>query len=121
MKRWIEMGIQHWAERGYGWWAVVLKETAELTGWCGLQFLDELDETEVLYLLGEDYWGKGYATEAALATVEYAFEVADLACLIGIVHPQNIASRRVLEKIGMLFKSREHYFGIDVDTYTIER
>ena len=121
VQRWIEMAIQHWAERNYGWWAVELKETGELTGWCGLKYLDDTEEVEVLYLFGEDYWGRGFATEAALATVRYAFETAGLEELVGIVHPENIASRRVLEKIGMAFNQRTHYFGIDVDTYFMKR
>jgi RimJ/RimL family protein N-acetyltransferase len=95
------MGLAHWTERGYGWWAVELKKSGELIGWCGLNHLPDTDEIEVLYLIGEDHWGKGLATEAAFSTVEYAFEVAGLETLVGIVHPENIASRRVLEKIGM--------------------
>jgi ribosomal-protein-alanine N-acetyltransferase len=114
------MGLAHWTERGYGWWAVELKKSGELIGWCGLNHLPDTDEIEVLYLIGEDHWGKGLATEAAFSTVEYAFEVAGLETLVGIVHPENIASRRVLEKIGMTYKGRAKYFGIEVDTFLLE-
>lgn len=119
-RKWIELGMTHWAERGYGWWAVELHASGLLAGWCGLNYLDETDEIEVLYLIAEEQWGKGLATEAALATVEHAFNTVGLEYLVGIVHPENIASRRVLDKIGMTHKGKAQYFGIEVDTYFIE-
>jgi ribosomal-protein-alanine N-acetyltransferase len=94
-RKWIELGLAHWAERGYGWWAVELQASGLLAGWCGLNYLDETDEIEVLYLIAEEQWGKGLATEAALATVKHAFNT--------VAH-----------------KGKAQYFGIEVDTYFIE-
>jgi ribosomal-protein-alanine N-acetyltransferase len=121
VKKWVEMGLTQWEEKGYSWWAVELIDGGVLIGWCGLNHLEKTDEIEVLYLIGEEYWGRGLATEAALASVEYAFDVVGLDRLIGIVHPENIASRRVLEKIGMAHKEKAQYFGIEVDTYYLDR
>lgn len=121
VQKWVEIGLTQWDEKGYGWWAVELKDEGDLIGWCGLNYLEEMDEIEVLYLIGEEYWGRGLATEAARAAVQYAFEVVGIDGLVGIIHIENIASRRVLEKIGLSYKERAHYFGIEVDTYYLDR
>jgi ribosomal-protein-alanine N-acetyltransferase len=121
VEKWVEWGLTQWNEKGYGWWAVEVIEGEVLIGWCGLNYVKDIDEIEVLYLIDEEYWGKGLATEAAHASVQYAFEVVEIDRLIGIVHPDNIASRRVLEKIGMCYKEKAHFFGIDVDTYYLDR
>lgn len=113
--------LEHWQEHGYGWWVVELCSQPGLIGWAGLQYLPDTDETEVAYLLGENYWGQGVATEAARASVQFGFGELALAFLVGIVHPENIASQRVLEKAGMTFVERTHYFGMDCFRYTIEQ
>jgi ribosomal-protein-alanine N-acetyltransferase len=86
-----------------------------------LQFLPETDEIEVAYLLGKLYWGQGLATEAALAGLRYGFQVLELETIVAIVHPENAASRRVIEKLGMPFAEHAHYFGMDVCRYVMER
>jgi len=113
--------LKHWEEHGYGWWGLEQRQQAGLMGWCGLQFLPETQEIEVGYLLGRDFWGQGFATEAAWASLQFGFE--DLAMkniIVGIVHPENIASQRVLEKLGMTFAERANYFGMDCYRYTLE-
>lgn len=113
--------LKHWDEHGYGWWAVALRTSSELIGWAGLQFLPETNETEVAYLLGKDYWGQGLATEAARASVCFGFEGWDLPFIVGIVHPENVGSQRVLEKAGMTFVERSVYFGMDCLRYVLQR
>jgi ribosomal-protein-alanine N-acetyltransferase len=113
----IQSQLDRWEKDGYGLWAVDLKESGTLIGWCGLQFLQETDEIEVGYLLGRPYWGNGYATEAALASLHFAFETVGLRSVIAIVHPENIASQRVIEKLGMDFVDENHYFGMDCYRY----
>lgn len=64
--------IQHWDKFGYGQMAVTLaRNSGQLMGWCGLEFLPETNENEVGYLLSKAFWGKGYATEAARESVEF--------------------------------------------------
>jgi RimJ/RimL family protein N-acetyltransferase len=113
--------LKHWEEYGYGWWAVALRSGSEFIGWGGLQFLPETKEIEVAYLLGRPFWGKGLATEAGRASLRYGFDDLGLETIVGIVHPENMASQRVLDKLGLLFVDRAHYFGIDVYRYSMER
>jgi RimJ/RimL family protein N-acetyltransferase len=120
-QRLVESQQKHWAEYGFGWWALALKDTDELFGWCGLNFLPETDEVELKYLLAKGFWGRGLATEASRASMEYAFTSTVLDIVIGLVHPENIASQRVLEKVGMSFLDQKEYFGMDCLRYMIHR
>jgi ribosomal-protein-alanine N-acetyltransferase len=113
--------LRHWDEHGYGWWAVEPRSNKQLIGWSGLQFLPETDEVEVGYLLDQAFWGNGLATEAAQACLQYGFENLDVDSIIAIVHPENVASQRVIEKLGMSFVDQAHYFGMDCHRYSMER
>ena len=110
-----------WAERGLGWWALELCSRPGLIGCAGLEYLPETGETEVAYLLGRDYWGQGLATEAARAALNYAFDTLGLQTIIGLVHPENLASSHVLEKLGLTFVDRSNYFGMELNRYRIAR
>lgn len=110
----------HWARRGYGWWAVEeLAVEGKLCGWCGLQYLLETGETEVAYLLDKPCWGRGLATEGAGAAVKFGFEVVGLDSIVGLIHPDNLASGRVLEKSGLIFTRKQKYFGMTCCRYAI--
>lgn len=115
----IERRIKHWQDYGYGWWAVVPHTEQQLIGWSGLQYLPDTDEIEIGYLLSKPYWGKGLATESAIAGLAFGFDRLGLREIIGIVHPENIASQGVLKKIGMQFVKQAHYFGMDCYQYKI--
>jgi ribosomal-protein-alanine N-acetyltransferase len=87
--------------------AVCLKEGGELVGWCGLGRMEIApSEIEVYYGLGRPYWGKGFATEAAAAMVDYGFREWNLDRIVAIVLPDNTASIKVLEKIGMRYEKQ---------------
>lgn len=96
----------------FGIWAVERREDQELLGYCGLilQTVEEERFMELGYRLGVSYWGKGYATEAAEIVQDYALFRLKLPYLISIIEPENIASWRVAEKIGM-FHERDSTFG----------
>lgn len=113
--------LKHWAEHGYGWWAVEPRTGGKFIGWCGLQYLPETKEVEVAFLLAQGYWGRGLATEGARASLRYGFEELGLESIVGIVHPENEASRRVLEKLGMELVTEARYFGMDCYRYVIDR
>jgi RimJ/RimL family protein N-acetyltransferase len=96
---------RQYQENGIGRWAVELKETGEFLGWAGLKLIREplnghVDFYEVGYRLIRRFWGHGYATEAARASVAYGFEVLQLPVLYAIADMQNLASRAVLAKVG---------------------
>ncbi len=113
--------LAHWDLYGYGHWAIIERETGQAVGWVGLEYLPELGETEVGYLLSRRVWGRSYATQAARATVEYGFQEASLPSIIGLVHPDNAASIRVLEKCGMTFADRLTLWGLDMSRYRVDR
>lgn len=83
------------------------KEEDRLIGWCGLGPLEfEPSQIEIYYGLSQDYWSKGFATEAAKALLEYGFRVIGLNKIVAIVMPENIASKRVIEKMGMIYQKQ---------------
>lgn len=116
----INRQLRQWQERSYGHWAVTLKDDNRVVGWDGLEYLPETDENEVGYLLSHQVWGRGFATEAARATMRYGLKTAGLQTIIGLVHPRNIGSIRVLEKCGLTFSDRKVYWGLEMCRYRIE-
>jgi [ribosomal protein S5]-alanine N-acetyltransferase len=98
-----------------GLWATVNKETGEFMGRCGLLpwIIKDRQEVEVAYLLGKKFWGQGFASEAAFGIVRHAFEDLDLSRLICLIDPENTASAKVAERIGMHLEQRVD--GIDGD------
>jgi RimJ/RimL family protein N-acetyltransferase len=121
VQRLIAGQLAHWRERHLGWWAIEPRERQELMGWAGLQFLPETNEVEVGYLLGKAYWGQGFATEAAQASLQFGFETLGLDTIVAVVHPDNRASIHVIEKLGMALTELASYFGMDVLRYQMER
>ena len=111
--------LRHWEEHGLGWWAVEPAEGDELLGWCGLQHLPETGEVEVGYLVSRPHWGQGLATEAARAALRFGFETCGLRSIVGIVHPENVASQRVLEKSGLVLVNKAEYFGMAAYRYVV--
>ncbi|MGW8249905.1 MAG: GNAT family N-acetyltransferase [Anaerolineales bacterium] len=89
-----------------GLWATIHKESGNFIGRCGLlpMTIDGQYEVEVAYLIDKAYWGQGLGTEAAGAIRDYGFERLRLTRLICLVDPENLASIRVAEKIGMHFE-----------------
>lgn len=116
----IQKQLDHWGNYDYGWWAVEPDGKDELIGWSGLQYLPETDEIEIGYLLSKPYWGMGLATESAIAGLDYGFKTLKIPQIIGIVHPENIASQKVLEKIGLTFQEEAEYFGMACYKYLIK-
>jgi [ribosomal protein S5]-alanine N-acetyltransferase len=108
---------------GFGKWAVIYKTSLELIGYCGiaLEDIDQHPEREVGYRLATRYWGQGLATEAAAATVEYGLRQLEFPYLLGIVERANVASVRVLEKVGMHYTHETYFHGISMDVYRIEK
>ncbi|HXY71215.1 MAG TPA: GNAT family N-acetyltransferase [Actinomycetota bacterium] len=100
---------------GYGLWAVTTdgENDGRPIGWCGLieWELGGVTEVEVAYLFGRPYWGKGYATEAARAVRDYGVGPVGRTRLVSLVYPDNDASLRVVEKLGMRYERDAEFFG----------
>lgn len=88
-------------QHGFGRLAVVDKKTSKVIGFCGLKYLEDLKEIDIGYRYLPEYWGQGLATEAGLAVMDHGKRVLGLKKIIGLVLPDNKASHRVLEKIGL--------------------
>ncbi len=110
-------------ERGYAMWAVELKETGAFVGQCGLQPVERTGpEIELAYHFNKVSWNKGYATEAAIAVLEYGMGPAGLDRVIAVVMPENVGSWRVAEKAGMRFEGTATHYNIpDLRKYVAER
>ncbi|WP_375470282.1 GNAT family N-acetyltransferase [uncultured Nostoc sp.] len=117
----LKFFITHWQQHGFGVWAVVEKATAKLIGHCGLNFLPNSPEVEVLYRLDEAYWNQGIATEAAKVSLRYGFEEVKLDHIVAITAPVHIASRRVMEKCGLKYQKNAQFYNLDVVYYTLAR
>ncbi len=100
-----------------GLWATIYKPTGGFIGRCGLLpwTIESSHEVEVSYLIDKAFWGQGLATEAARAILEYGFGDLNLSRLICLIDPENIASKRVAEKIGMRLERKVD--GIDGDDF----
>lgn len=101
-----------------GRWAMHIKETNEFIGWCGLKYRPELNETDLGYRLMQKKWGLGYATEAARHTLNHGFSKLNLHLITAKAHIENIASIKVLEKLGMDFIGEGIVDNCPVRTYT---
>jgi ribosomal-protein-alanine N-acetyltransferase len=113
MQRWLQRNLDHQKEFGYGLFSVLLKETGELIGDCGLEQMDVngLQAAELGYDFRSGFWNQGYANEAASAVRDYAFNVLHLPLLISLIRRGNLASKRVAEKVGMTLEEEYTRYG----------
>jgi ribosomal-protein-alanine N-acetyltransferase len=96
---------------GFGRWAVIRKKDKAWIGWCGLKQNEEA-EIDVGFRFHQKFWNEGFATEAAEAAINHAFNVLELDTIVGRAASENQASIRVLRKIGMRFKCKATCHGI---------
>ena len=98
----IEKILNQYEKHGYCFWKLMLRDGTEFIGIAGLlhQVIDGNVETEISYRIKPQHWNFGFATEAAQACKEYAEKVLNKNRLISIIHPENIASKCVAEKLG---------------------
>lgn len=126
-QNWMNRHFKRYEEYGFGLWAVVLKETNEMIGQCGLtiQSWRERELLEIGYLFQKAYWHKGYATEAAIACKEYAFSVLNASSVYSIIKDTHIASQKVAVRNGMKivdkFTKNFRYVDMDFFLYCVEK
>jgi len=115
---WLERNLQRYEEDGFGLWSVILKQTGEMIGQCGLtmQNVGGRRVLEVGYLFQKAFWHHGYAAEAAIACKQYAFEKLDAPEVFSIIRDSNTASQNVARRNGMVVRETfvKHYYGIDM-------
>jgi RimJ/RimL family protein N-acetyltransferase len=103
--------------------AVVVRSNGALLGYCGFLHwhVDGTDEIEIGYRLHPDYWNKGIATAAATAVRDHTFRDLELPRAISLIHLENIASRRVAEKIGMTLEKQTTFRGFPTNVFSLSR
>lgn len=123
VEAWIERNLRRYASDTIGLWAMILKQSGELIGDCGLtrQVVEGVEEIEIGYHLRRDHWGKGLATEAARAVRDYGFAKLNVNRLISLIRPENTPSRRVAEKNGMKFWKEVVWRNLPHCVYAVRR
>lgn len=127
VREWLDRQLSRYRKYGFGLWAVILKETDEMIGQCGLTMQPWKDQEllEIGYLFRRSCWHKGFATEAAKACRKYAFEVLNADEVCSIIRDINTASRRVAVRNGMTKRDSwiKHYRGVDMphDRYAVRK
>ena len=121
VQQWLNRQLKRYQDDGFGLWAVLLKETNQMIGQCGLSMQDANGKQvlEIGYLLNRAYWHKGYASEAAIACKEYAFTKLNANEVFSIIRDTNTASQKVALRNGMVIVEQfvKHYRGVEMPHY----
>jgi RimJ/RimL family protein N-acetyltransferase len=115
----IVEAIDHQRQHGFSRWSVTLKDTGAIIGRCGLmrKHISGVTEIELGYAFAREHWGRGYATEAARAALDYSFGVLRHRRVVAIIYPKNHASIGVAGKIGMAFERDIVWEGLPAGLY----
>jgi ribosomal-protein-alanine N-acetyltransferase len=121
LREFVGRQITHFDKLGYCLWKLLLNETSEMIGFCGLQPLDDTPEIEIGWWLARSSWGQGLATEAARTALQDGFERAGLVRIVSVALAANRASIHVMEKLGMNYEREMIHRGFDVVLYAMNR
>ncbi len=99
---WLCMMLGHWHLRGFGIWAVEVKDSGQFIGRIGLQYLDWFDDVELVWMLADSAWGKGYGTEGARAAIDFALGFLQLPAVTAVIRLDNEPSQKLAKRLGML-------------------
>lgn len=118
VQAWLVRMRRRYRDDGFGMWAVILRETGEMIGQCGItrQHILDQDVLEVGYLFNRAHWHHGYAVEAATASRDHAFDVLGADRVYAQIRDTNLASMNVAIRLGMTVRGRfvKHYRGVDM-------
>jgi RimJ/RimL family protein N-acetyltransferase len=115
---WIE---EQWSTRGHGLFAVELKESGEFLGRGGLHYWEQFDEVEAGWTLRPEAWGRGYATEAARAFLDWGFATLDVPYVTAMIKAANTPSVKVAERLGFTVRRQDALFDEPVTVYALDR
>lgn len=104
---WIDICQEKYAVRGYGTSAVFEKSSGAFIGFCGVVRAPDRDFDEIIYAYHRVSWGKGYATEAARAMLDYVFQRSTLDAIYATIDPANVNSIKIVEKLGFRFERED--------------
>ena len=117
----VERQLHLYREKGFCRWKMLTKDTSEMIGFCGVGFWRDAPDPEIGWWLASGHWGRGLATEAAQATLRDAFERSQLDRIISIARPDNKASTRIMEKIGLRSECEFAVDDVPLLQYAIDR
>jgi RimJ/RimL family protein N-acetyltransferase len=115
----VAMMVGHWEMLGYGSWVVMDRSTSEIVGRVGLWYPDGWPGVELGWTVKRSRWGQGIATEASRAALQWAWANLHVDHIISMIHPENVASIRIAEKLGESFQRSEVLNGSEVLVYGI--
>lgn len=121
-QEYLDKNLAHWLQRGFGIWLLRSSETGELVGRAGLRTLELEDTTEVEigYGLRPQFWGRGLATEVARECLRIAADSLARETIVATTYADHVASRRVMERVGMRFQREVQLYGITLDLFRIQ-
>ena len=117
----IRFYISCYESHGFGMCGMIWKPTGEMIGSAGLQPLDGTEEIEVGYSMVKEFWGRGIGTEAARAWLDHGFREHGLERIVAVAHTENIASRHIMEKLGMHYEKTEFHYDAECAFYAISK
>lgn len=116
----VDHFLNSYARVGFGGWAMIERASGQLIGHCGLQYIPESEDIELFYAIASRWWGQGLTTEAAQAVLAHGFGALGLTEICAVAVPENTASRRVMEKIGMRYIGvTDRYYAARLAHYVI--
>lgn len=121
IRSFVDRQIKLYSERGFCRWKLLAKSTRELIGFCGVGFWRDYPDPEIGWWLARRHWGRGLATEAARAALQDAFERVQLDRIVSVAMPENTASIRIMEKLGLKLECEFEGKGVRLLRYAIER
>ena len=117
----VDRQVKLYSERKFCRWKLLRKPAREMIGFCGVGFWRDAPDPEIGWWLARQWWGHGLATEAARAALPHAFEHAGLDRIISVARPENTASTRIMEKIGLTRDCEFENEGVRLVRYAIDR
>lgn len=117
----VNRQVELFSERSFCRWKLLLKPNEEMIGFCGVGFWGDSLEPEIGWWLARAYWGRGLATEAARIALRDAFERVGLERIISIARPANVASTRIMEKLGLKLECEFEKDGVRLVRYVVHR
>jgi ribosomal-protein-alanine N-acetyltransferase len=121
IRNFVDRQVKLYSERGFCRWKLRAKTLEEVIGFCGVGFWGDAPDPEIGWWLARRYWGRGLATEAAVAAMQDAFGRVGLERVISVARPENIASIRIMEKLGLKLESEFENEGVRLVRYAIGR
>lgn len=119
--RQMSMYLGHWELRGYGTWAVVERGNGGFVGRVGLHYPEGWPDRELGWTLARQFWGRGYASEAARASIAHAFDTLGWTHLVSLIHPENHRSARLAERLGYHPRGVAEVRGLRLTMYRLDR